>query len=313
MQEIYRQLAEYYEYVRFTFAFNKEEFIRKAKGVKIIRKGDFDYPYFNICFLNDMLMQSLQILFDGYIPRIEINRNHYVDNWIDWSDYFFQPLYEYTELINDLPIIEQTEAIYPIWRGLRYEACFQEHERILATKLYQELAVVNDACFKYIAQEYQNLIRGKRVLGVLCRGTDMLSAKLKGHPIQPSLEQIIKDAREMMHRLDYQYIYLATEDARITQQFEREFTNQIITNKRHYMNEDYANALQEKKDAFLTDVYAKNPSQNFERGLEYLSSIILLSQCNALLAGNCGGSEAALYYNEFRYEEWKIYDLGLYR
>lgn len=312
MEEIYRQLAENYDIIHFGFAFDKKEFIEKAKGVKVIRKGNFDYPYFNICFLNDMMMQSLQILRDGYVPRIEINHDRHEDGWIDWEDYFFQPLYEYKDYINMLPVVEQREAVYPTWAGLRYEACFQEHERMLAIRLYGELAVINDKCFTYIGQEYQNLIRGKRVLGVLCRGTDMVQAKLKGHPIQPPLEQVIADAGQMMEQLQCQYIYLATEDAGITDRFEREFPGRIIINKRHYLNEAYKSVMREKEQAFLSDVYKKNPSRNFELGLEYLSSIILLSQCQALLAGNCGGSEAALYYNESRYEAWKIYNLGLF-
>lgn len=312
MRQMYKQLSENYEIIRFGFDFEKEAFIRKARGVKVIRKGNFDYPFFNICFLNDMIMQSLQVLHDGYVPRIEINRDRREEGWIDWEDYFFQPFYEYQDYINTLPVIDQTEAVYPTWAGLRYEACFQEHERILAMKLYEELAVINDNCFAYIGQEYKNLIRGKRVLGVLCRGTDMVQTKLKGHPIQPPLAQVIEDAGQMMEQLQCQYIYVASEDARAVDRFETEFPGSIIKNKRHYLNEEYESAVQEKEQAFLSDIYKKHPAQNFERGLEYLSSIILLSQCQGLLAGNCGGSEAALYYNELKYEAWKIYNLGLY-
>lgn len=312
MRQVYRQLAENYDMVRFGFAFDKEEFIRTAKGIKIIREGNFRYPYFNICFLNDMIMQSLRILYDGYIPRIELNREKRAQGWIDWEDYFFQPLYEYEDYIRTLPVTEQTQAVYPVWAGLRYEACFQEHERILASKLYEELAVIHDQCFSYIGQEYQALIRGKRVLGVLCRGTDMVRTRLKGHPIQPSLTQILADAGEMMERLHCPYIYLATEEAAIAERFDREFPGQVIKNERHYLDREYAHISEQKGEAFLTDVYEANPSQNFMRGREYLSSIILLSQCAGLLAGNCGGSEAALYYNGAQYEEWKIYNLGLY-
>lgn len=315
MQEnsaIYDQLAEYYDIVRFGFAFRKEKFIEHAIGVKIIRKGNFDYPYLNVCFLNDIIMQSMQILREGYIPRIELNRDRRNEGWIDWEDYFFQPFYEYEEYIKTLPVVEQLEPVYPKWAGLRYEACFQEHERMLATKLYQELVVINDSCFSYIAQEYQELIRGKRVLGILCRGTDMTDTKMKDHPIQPDLDLMLKDAKEMKERLDCPYIYLATEDEVIAERFMQAFPEFILTNKRHYMGEEYRKAAQERKRVVLNDIYRQHASENFVRGLEYLSSIILLSQCNALLAGNCGGSEAALYYNEFQYEEWKIYNLGLY-
>ncbi|MDR0507244.1 MAG: hypothetical protein LBH32_10600 [Dysgonamonadaceae bacterium] len=48
-------------------------------------------------------------------------------------------------------------------------------------------------------------------------------------------------------------------------------------------------------------------------GISYLSSICLLSRCNALIAGNCGGSAAALYINNFKYEYWHLFNLGLYK
>lgn len=312
MREYYDILAVYYDIVSFGFRFRKEEFIKTAKGVKEIRCGEYEYPVFNFCFLNDMIMQMLQILYEGYVPRININSENQKEEWFRWEDFFYQPFYEYETYLKTLPVVEQITCVYPNWRGLRYEACFQEHERALATKLYQELAVINDRCFSYIAQEYQELVHGKRVLGVLCRGTDMTDTKMKNHPIQPEVDRVIEDAKEMKERLNCSHIYLATEDETIAERFEQELSECILTNKRHYMGAEYRKAAQEKEKAVLKDIYQMNTSENFVRGLEYLSSMILLSQCNALLAGNCGGSEAALYYNEFQYEEWKIYNLGLY-
>lgn len=45
---------------------------------------------------------------------------------------------------------------------------------------------------------------------------------------------------------------------------------------------------------------------------EYISSVFLLSKCNELIAGNCGGSRAAIYLNNGKYKKVKLYKLGLY-
>lgn len=47
-------------------------------------------------------------------------------------------------------------------------------------------------------------------------------------------------------------------------------------------------------------------------GLEYLSSIILLSRCTALVGGNCGGTLGALFFNDEKYEFVHVFNLGLY-
>ena len=51
-------------------------------------------------------------------------------------------------------------------------------------------------------------------------------------------------------------------------------------------------------------------NNNYLMGLEYLSSIILLSRCTSLIGGNCGGTMAALFFNDSRYEYTHIFDLG---
>jgi hypothetical protein len=50
----------------------------------------------------------------------------------------------------------------------------------------------------------------------------------------------------------------------------------------------------------------------YNRGIEYLSSIYLLSRCDALIGGNCGGSISALLMNGGKYEFTEIFNLGLY-
>jgi hypothetical protein len=112
-----------------------------------------------------------------------------------------------------------------------------------------------------------------------------------------------------MAELNLDYIYLATEEKRIENQFTAAFPNKIITNKRTYYDEMFY-----KKQ--MTEIYQVFDNRNnaiYEDGLSYLSSMYLLSRCNALIAGNCGGATSALYLNDGKYEYWHLFNLGLYQ
>lgn len=66
---------------------------------------------------------------------------------------------------------------------------------------------------EYIEAEYKQLFEGKRkVLGVICRGTDYLALKPSGHPVQPEIKDVIAYCKKYMEKNKYDAIYLATEE-----------------------------------------------------------------------------------------------------
>ena len=64
--------------------------------------------------------------------------------------------------------------------------------------------------------------------------------------------------------------------------------------------------------SYIKDVHFERKNDNYLSGLEYLSSIILLSRCTALVGGNCGGTLGALFFNDEKYEFVHVFNLGLY-
>ena len=56
----------------------------------------------------------------------------------------------------------------------------------------------------------------------------------------------------------------------------------------------------------------KGKNESYIKGLEYLSSMVILSRCKGLIGGNCGGSKLALMLSNLDYEYWHLWDLGLY-
>lgn len=85
-----------------------------------------------------------------------------------------------------------------------------------------------------------------------------------------------------------------------------------MTNNRHYLDNKYLEKAKDGTQIWLGDILPKEPRERELFGLEYLSSVILLSACKGLIAGNCGGSDAALYFNDHGYEYYHLYDLGVY-
>ena len=155
-----------------------------------------------------------------------------------------------------------------------------------------------------------SVFEGKRkVLGVICRGTDYLALKPSGHPVQPEIKDVIAYCKKYMEKNKYDAIYLATEERKTRDLFKKEFPGKILENKRRYYDDIYD---KDSSISYIKDVHFERENDNYWSGLEYLSSIILLSRCDALVGGNCGGTLGAIFFNDEKYEFTHVFDLGLY-
>lgn len=301
---------KYWDLICFGLEYDKSTFWKTAKGRRRISCGNYLYEVFNICFLHDMLSQILQTLYEGYIPYTDLKDRK--TGWNNWEMYFEQP-YRNLKEVQEFPIEQTDHRIATLW-GPMYDTPFNEYEYLLTCKLYRDWVIIKETVFNYIASEYKTLIHGRKVLGVLCRRTDFTTLKPAGHPIQPPVDTLIEDVREKEADLKCDYIYVASEEQSIVDRFQKEFPGHILTNKRHYLDKAYYElcSSDKGKGRWIADIFKQNYEQNYDRGLEYLSSLVLLSSCKGLIAGNCGGSEAALYFNDNQYEYYKLYNIGLY-
>lgn len=290
----------------FLWAYKKENLksksVLKNSEFVVVDTGKYNYNYFNIAFLHNMLSSAIAVLEEGKFPIIQLKNRK--KDWINWDSFFEQTFPLKSDVKNLSSFLHDVGAIEP-W----FTTPFNRYELQLWTKVYHDFVIFNKETKKYVDNEYKAIIEPhKRVLGVLCRGTDYVKLEPKGHPIQPTVEQVIAEVKVEILKLNINKIYLATEEKRITARFEEEFPGQILVNKRKYYD-----------DLFYGNNFDLIGSVSFERedddklkGLEYLSSIFLLSKCTALIAGNTGGSCAALYMNNHQYEYWKLYQLGYY-
>ena len=154
-----------------------------------------------------------------------------------------------------------------------------------------------------INEEYKKIIfDDDYVLGVVLRGTDYTWLRPKNHPIQPSIEEIIRKCKDVMSERGCNKIFLATEDKVIYDSFINEFGEKCVSNNKMFV--DYTGG---GINGYVFD----RPNDGYLRGVEYLTTMVILAKCNCLVAGRCGASVVATILSD-GYDYSYYYDLGVY-
>ena len=148
----------------------------------------------------------------------------------------------------------------------------------------------------------QDRTAGKRILGLLVRGTDYTSLKPRGHHVPPTAEQAISKAQEVMQEKNFDAIYLATEDKNILLKFQKVFGDKLILPDAEYVDYDYTNPK---------GLYHYITNAKYLRGLEYLVSMLFLSKCQGFITSITGGSIGVMYLSE-GFDYLYVFDFGKY-
>ena len=251
----------------------------------------------------------------GWIPVIDWQNqpNQYLENTDlhkknAWENYFEQPCnYNLISIKNSKNIILGNGSL-PVDRLILdcYVEINDEYFPYIK-KIYKQYVRFNDLTYKYIENEYRTILKGKdKVLGVLCRGTDYTLTKPESHPVQPEPEKVIKKAKGVIADRQLDYIYLATEDQDIYTLFQKEFGEILITNK-----QDRFSKNEIVKDKYLYQIKHDREKDKYFLGLEYLSSMYLLSKCHSFIGGRTRGATGVLLMTDgFDYQY--IWNLGIY-
>lgn len=276
--------------------------IGEPKRIMLIDHGIYEYGYFNACFLENMMSLMVYSLNRGYTPHINLKNRG--EGWTNWDTFFEQPFNTTEAGHADIVCDRDTGVVSP-----KFDTPYRKGDLRMWCLVYDKLVRLNKQTKAYVEAEYDTVLAPhKRVLGVICRGTDYIKLKPQGHPVQPNIPDVVKKAKEMTNRYGYQYIYLATEERNIHETFEEAFPGKVLVNKRQY----YDDIFNAGNLTYIYQVSFDRKDDIYLKGLEYLSSLQLLSRCDALLGGNCGGACAALYMNNMKYEHVELFNLGLY-
>ena len=187
----------------------------------------------------------------GYIPIVDCKHydNQYFKDNKTYKDnsweYFFQQPDDYNldslDEFDEIIISDNCD-----WAGDKY---------IIYPKSFiggkeQNLSDYDKDYFKYLKFKldlkekfelaYNEKLQNKVTLGVLCRGTDYVKMRPEGHPVQPTAEEMIIKTKEILKKNpEIEQIYLATEDASVSQKFYECFGDLIVRNDQYlYKQED---------------------------------------------------------------------------
>lgn len=274
--------------------------------IMLVDKGLYEYGYFNACFLENMMSLMVYALSNGYTPYVNLKDRG--EGWTNWDTFFEQPF--------PIPTDRMPDRVCDLEQGYFKPEFYTPYNKLdlrLWCKVYHRLVRLNEPTSQYVEKEYNNLFFGekgqkKSVLGVICRGTDYVKLRPWGHPVQPPVEQVIERAKVLMEWYRLEELYLATEELAIFEKFDKAFPGKVLVNQRQY----YDGIFNAQNMTYIYEVQFDRENDIFLKGLEYLSSLQLLSRCDVLLGGNCGGACAALYMNNMKYKYVELFNLGTY-
>lgn len=302
-----------YYYQKIIFWFNKKRIYRilkrgirttTSKEVMLIDKGQTIYPYFSALFAQNMLSSALWCLAHGYLPYINLKQRD--KRYANFDSYFEQPFVKK----NIEPEITKICPLDRIYVTYNFDMAYDPEKLKLWSNAVLDFFILNKTTKDYIDNEYNTIFpKGHKVLGVLMRGSDYEKLKPKKHYVQPTIEQVIEEIQYASKKFGYEYIYMATEEEKYVTKLKEYFgQDKILVNKRNYYGELY----RENNATWILEVSHERENDIYLKGLEYLSSLYLLSKCDSLVAGNCGGSLFALLLNNLKYQYVKMFNLGYY-
>ena len=277
----------------------------RDKTFMIIRRnsktvGLFSYVLTNLGYIKNAVD-------NGYIPVIDMK--NYESPYRDihskcnvWEYYFEQPMnYNLDDVKHSYKVMLTSGEIPESFPGL--ELLKSEEEIVKWREIYHKYIRLNRNTQIYVNDIKESLIGEYRVLGVLCRGTDYRSLKPKLHPVQPDVDVVIADTKAAMEKWNCEKVYLATEDIEILQKFKNVFKEKLIF-------PDFS-LRQYNETQLISTIEIDRKDDRRLKGLEYLTQIALLAQCNCFIGSGCGGTYAALLMSN-GFEHYRLYDLGVY-
>lgn len=218
-----------------------------------------------------------------------------------WELFFMQPggISLEDALKSKSVVIGRGEPTYPFPYGR--STFFKNENGILDywRQICKKYIVLNNDVIQQVEKE-KEIFKGKKVLGVMCRGTDYTSMKPKSHPIQPTVQMVIKKVDRVIEDKNFDAIYLVTEDQKIVEAFQGIYNEKLILSKQQTI--DY------KDKVYVCEYFKHNPAR---QGMDYLTAMLLLKECDGLVTGITSGSIGIMCLAD-KFEYLYVFDLGVY-
>ena len=178
-------------------------------------------------------------------------------------------------------------------------------------KIVSEMMEFNKNTKEKLNEAYAQIIQpiktsGNKIIGVVSRGTDLLG--FPGHSKQPTTDELIRETKKLMYEHSCKYIFLASDTNRAIQEFCDYFGEEyVLTNKSKRYDE-----CGTKGENVLSDMHFERENDEYLKGMEYLTTMWLLSQADVLYGSLVGATVSAICMNKGKYDHVEIYDKGVY-
>lgn len=227
-----------------------------------------------------------------------------------WEYYFKQPFgTTYEDCLNAQEIIEDGWRNLSTKKARQWQKVFDsyclEFNRLPfyeQGKYMRKYGKLNEYVQKYVDNKYDQIFKGKTILGVFARGTDYLGIKPHLHAINPTVDELKPVIDDYLEKYDIDKIYCVTEDRKIFNGLKHLYKDKVFCIDDNFV--DY----EEDSHEHISSIFRDDP---YLRGLSYISRIHLLSMCDYFVGGLAGGSSYALKLAN--YKEKYVFDLGKYK
>lgn len=171
-----------------------------------------------------------------------------------------------------------------------------------------ETIPLNSVTAEYCDMRHKALFpQGKKVLGVASRGGTMAKdspAPAPNHPIQPSIDELIRVAEDRMAHWNMEYLFLTTEREETLERFRDAFGTALLAISRQRFRPE------EKKLETIAPGSLYQRKQKYQTSLDYLTEMELLARCDGLIGAITSGLRYAIFRNGGTYQHFEVLDFG---
>jgi hypothetical protein len=169
-------------------------------------------------------------------------------------------------------------------------------------KIYTKHIKLNNYTNSYI--EY--ILKSKEIvpdstLGVFLRGRDYLLGPT-GHPIQPDIDDVVKDIIVYLETKPIEKLLLSTDDVQLRKKLEDKFGSLMIESIRSDSESLFSDELRNQFEI---------PKGAIARNLSYLSEIYILSKLSFNISSLSNGSAIMYVINGQKFTDSKLYYYGV--
>ncbi len=159
---------------------------------------------------------------------------------------------------------------------------------------------------------YDGLFGDEKVLGVMIRGTDYVTAGMKGDRKMATADQMAPLIHEWVGRYGFERVFLATEDEDALEYMRQEFGSLVVA-----LSQERLRVSDLRQNEILTDYEKEHGDGMYEEKLEdttinYFYALYILSKCDSFVSsGRCNGSEIVLSLNNGRFSNYYKFAVGV--